>query len=426
MEYKKSIINDSVRFNKVLAECFLFAILPPILGLPLVIFRILNKPWASKQEYYNYFACIALYMGALNATKVVSGDQINYCWAYLNVPTVGLLGSMKNIYGYAVAMGGKGAENISGEFMNGIYNYFGYYLTSGYYNLFAAGLTFMNYFLTFVGLYKFCQTLHKPHIPIVCGVIIISFFYLYFIFSLHIQKQFLAEAIMIYVIGSYAYEGKMSKRLWIITLISVFTHQSMLLFVPFLFIKRICGALDKKGLIILGVILVIVIVLGPSMVSRGFSEKSGSTLVYGVERFGNLDGESDGSDGSLDPLKMILVALPMCWILYRKLWIDRRTLNTNALVLNIVLILLLSVFAMYNMPLARYRYFMMLYSFMPFLYPFFSDNILNRNRILKIIASFIFLFFYINYNNMEWNYCTEFDAIAYPPVYLIFGGYRLY
>lgn len=426
MEYDKTIMRDSINMSKLLVECLFFSILPPMLGLPLTIFKILNKPLASKQEYYSYFACIALYMGALNATKVVSGDQINYCWAYLNVPKVGLLGSMKNIYGYAVAMGEKGAANISGEFMNGIYNYFGYYLTWGYYNAFAAILTFVNYFLTFVGIYKFCLTLRTPHVPIVCGVLIISFFYLYFIFSLHIQKQFLAEAIMIYTIGSYAYKGKMSKRLWIITSISIFTHQSMLLFAPFLFIKRIRGALDKKGLIILGSMLVLFVIWGPSTIGNGLSEKNDSALTYGIGRWGKLEEQSDGYDGSLDPLKIIMVALPMCWILYRKLWLDRKSLNTNALVLNIVLILLLSVFSMYNMPLARYRYFMMLYSFMPFLYPFFSDNIAIRNKILKIISLSIFMFFYINYNNMGWTYCTELDAITYPPVYLIFGGYSLY
>lgn len=83
--------------------------------------------------------------------------------------------------------------------MNGVYNYIGYYLTLGYYPLFAALLTFADYMLIFLGLYQFCRSLRKPHLPIVCGAITISFFYLFFNYTLQIQKQFLAQSIMMYV-----------------------------------------------------------------------------------------------------------------------------------------------------------------------------------------------------------------------------------
>lgn len=66
--------------------------------------------------------------------------------------------------------------------MNGIYNYLGYYLTFGYYPLYAALLTFMDYLLVFLGLRRFCLSMKKPHIPIIAGIFTLSFFYLFSIY----------------------------------------------------------------------------------------------------------------------------------------------------------------------------------------------------------------------------------------------------
>ena len=98
-------------------------------------------------------ACIAIYMGAINATKLPSGDQVNYYVAYKNVPVIGFLKSLIYIYGIDYYVD-SGKVNISGEFMNGVYNYFGYYLTFGYYPLFAALYTFLEYLMIYLGLYK--------------------------------------------------------------------------------------------------------------------------------------------------------------------------------------------------------------------------------------------------------------------------------
>ena len=166
----------------------------------------------------------------------------------MNVPKVGFWKSLIYIYGADLARGYQ-RTNISGEFMNGVYNYFGYYLTFGYYPLFALCLTFAMYFLIFVGFYKFAKSLAKPHIPIVCGVLILSFFYLFFNYTLQIQKQFLAQSIMMYVLGTYANTGKMTKKLWIIALLACFTHASTFLFIPFLAYRPFHEVLTKLSLI---------------------------------------------------------------------------------------------------------------------------------------------------------------------------------
>ena len=72
--------------------------------------------------------------------NVWGGDQWQYYVAYMNVPDVGFWKSLVYIYGIDYFKDPSRMQ-VSGEFMNGIYNYLGYYLTFGYYPLYAALLT---------------------------------------------------------------------------------------------------------------------------------------------------------------------------------------------------------------------------------------------------------------------------------------------
>lgn len=414
---------EKTNWGYIIGYLIFFLFLPPFIGLPLVIGSIWKKGMPPRTDYYTFFFCIAAYLAAINATKAPSGDQINYCWAYLNVPTQGFIGSLKNIYGYAVAMEGEEAANISGEFMNGVYNYIGYYLTFGYYPLFAFLLTIADYMFIFLGLYKFSQTLEKPHIPTVCGVLTLSFFYLFFNYTLQIQKQFLAQSIMMYVLGSYAQTGKMTKKLWIVAICAVFTHASTMLFIPFIALKGLRNRLSKQGLLFMGVIFSLVIILGPKLAGNIVSSNEQSALTYGVSRLAQSETNND-MDFGLVWSQVLVIAMPLAIITLRKLWLERKTLNpTNAFILNITLLLLLAVIAMYRQPLAQYRYFMMLFALMPFVYPFISNNILVRNKFLKCLSVIMIVWFYYQFENIVWHYAPEIDIVIKSPVFLLFGNY---
>jgi len=418
--------SGKVNWGNVIGYSLVFLILPPFIGLPMVIGMMLKNKNASKTQYYTFFICIALYMGAVNATKQPSGDQINYYVAYLNVPTQGFIGSLKNIYGLDVALNGKGNENISGEFMNGLYNYFGYYLTFGYYPLFELILTATNYILVFLGFYKFCLCLKKPHWPFVGGVLILSFFYLYFCFLLQIQKQFLAQSIMMYVIGSYAFEHKMNKRLWGITVIAVFTHASTALFIPFLYFNKLRHRLDKTGLMFIGLMFVILIILGPRLASSAVSTADASPLGYGVSRLAKSEISNDGINGLSDiPLtQRCFVLLPILYVLYVRLWKKRKEINTTLVfILNILFLLVLGIFAMFRQPTAQYRYFMMLYAFLPFAFALVFDNLKKRDLFLKVFSSVMIIWFYFQFSMIVWKYAPTTDIILKSPIWMLSINY---
>lgn len=417
LSYNKEIIN----WGYLLGYFCLFLVLPPIIGLPVILYMVWKKNHPKYSDYLLLMACIAIYMGAINATKAPNGDQVNYYVAYMNVPVIGIFKSLVYIYGTDYYVDSR-KVNISGEFMNGVYNYFGYYLTFGYYPLFAAIYTFVEYMLIYMGLYKVFRKVQMPKYPIVCGILTVSFFYLFFQYTLHIQKQFFAQAIMMYVLGSYAEKGKMTMKLWLIAFIAFFTHASTGLFFPFLIVKTLRGRLSKKGLLLLSGLLFLFIYYGPQMASNVALNNS-DAVSYGLKRFADSDSDTDG--GTLVMSQVLVIAIPMFLIVFIQLWLKRKVVieKSQAFILNITLLLLLSVAAMYNKPLAQYRYFMMLLAFMPFVYPYISSNITRRNHWLIAISFVMVVWFYVQFSSIIWDYAPEWQIIVYPPIGLIAKGF---
>lgn len=412
---------EKIEWSKIIIDCILFLILPPIIGLPYIIFKTLSlKNEAKKADNISFMVCIGMYFAAINATKAPSGDQVQYWAAYMNVPKVGFIRSLIYIYGLDL---GKEVNGISGEFMNGVFNYLGYYLTFGYYPLFVALLTFANYIFNFLGIYKYAKTLKNPHIPIVCGILILSFFYLYFQYTLQIQKQFLAQSIMMYVLSSYAVTGKLKKKEWFLMVCAIFTHAATLLFVPLILYKPLRARLTKKGLLFLGIVFSILVIMGPRLAGNVISGDNNSAITYGINRLAESEVKNDTEFG-LVWSQVFVIAIPIALIILKKLWLDRKSLNNEqAFILNIILLLLLTVVAMFKQPLAQYRYFMMLFAFMPYAYFYISKNIHTRDNILKLISLIMIVWFYYQFEKIVWHYAPEIDIIIKSPILLVFGNY---
>lgn len=114
---------------------------------------------------------------------------MQYHMAYLNVPIHGFWYSLVNIYGY-INSWEEVRTTISGEFMNGIYNYIGYYLTFGYYPLLNLSIPLSLIYFSLLEFTSFVQHLKTTYTDSLWNINY-SFFYLYFQYTLQIQKQFL-------------------------------------------------------------------------------------------------------------------------------------------------------------------------------------------------------------------------------------------
>ena len=420
----KQTVDYRVDWPAILGYFVLFLFLPIFIGLPFVIWQVWKNKTGRKTEYLLLIFCIAAFLGAINATKTPAGDQYQYFCAYNNVPIHGFWYSLVNIYGY-INPWEEERTSISGEFMNGVYNYVGYYLTFGYYPLFAFIYTFISYLLLFIGLYKFCSTFEKPHIPIVCGILTIAFFYLYFQYTLQIQKQFFAQAIIMYVIGDYAKNGKLYLRDWIALFCAVFTHQSMLFFIPFLVLKRFRKQMNRGTELLILLVLGLLIYYGPSLLGGGSNNVSSNALTYGESRFANSETNNDTKENALVFSQVLVIALPMALVCWKKMMIYRRYfVPSQSFLVVVVSLLLITVMVMVKQPTAQYRFFMMLIAFMPFIYPMSFENIQLRDIVLKGVAIVMIIWFFIQYEQIVWRYAPEMHIIFKSPILLVAANYQ--
>lgn len=420
----KQTVDYRVDWPAILGYFVLFLFLPIFIGLPFVIWQVWKNKTGRKTEYLLLIFCIAAFLGAINATKTPAGDQYQYFCAYNNVPIHGFWYSLVNIYGY-INPWEEVRTSISGEFMNGVYNYVGYYLTFGYYPLFAFIYTFISYLLLFIGLYKFCSTFEKPHIPIVCGILTIAFFYLYFQYTLQIQKQFFAQAIIMYVIGDYAKNGKLYLRDWIALFCAVFTHQSMLFFIPFLVLKRFRKQMNRGTELLILLVWGLLIYYGPSLLGGGANNVSSNALTYGVNRFANSEINNDTKENALVFSQVLVIALPMALICWKKMIAYRRHfMASQSFLVVVVSLLLVTVTVMFKQPTAQYRFFMMLIAFMPFIYPMSFDKIKLRDNVLKGIAVVMIAWFFVQYDKIVWSYAPEIHVLFKNPILLVAANYQ--
>ena len=77
------MLKDRINYGYLLAYFLFFLIFPPIIALPVVIFMVWMKKTPKYSDYLLLMVCIAAYLGAINATKTPSGDQVNYFVAYI-------------------------------------------------------------------------------------------------------------------------------------------------------------------------------------------------------------------------------------------------------------------------------------------------------------------------------------------------------
>ena len=421
--YQSQMNIEHLNTYKLIGYVLVFMLLPSFVGLPWIIYSALKDTKHSKTSYYVFICCIIAFLASINATKFVDGDQVRYWFAYNNVPIKGYWYALMNIYGDPEAWQ-EVNTHISGEFMNGIYNYIGYYLSFGYYPLFEFMLTFLSYFLLLTGLYKFCKTLPSPHLPIIYGTLIMSFFYLYFQFTLQIQKQFLAQSFMMYVIGNYAYNGYLRKKDWVMMICSIFTHQSMLFFVPFIVLKRYRKKLSKVTIFMTFFVLAFLIYYGPKFLSST-DLGQGDALTYGVRRFASSESNVDGL-GLKTPI-VLAVGGPMFLICLRRLLSFRKNFNASQSFLVILTsLIIVATAAMTRQPTTQYRFFMMLMPFMPFIYPLAFDKLKNRNMFLCVLAYFMIVWFIFQFEHILWIYAPELHVFIKSPLMLIFTNYQGY
>lgn len=378
------------------AKFMLFAsilfLLMPIAGIFFAVLIIMQNKIKDRRTYFFFFLLMALYMGAINATKTPASDQVNYMHAYMLVPDQTFLESLTNIYGDRFSATSK-------EMGFGLLNFLGYYLSFGNYKLFILEFSVFLYILMMVSLYKFYNYLNVTPFKnyIISSVFILCFFSQYFNLTIHVQRQMIATAVMLWVLVDSTIKQKVN---WIIALIAVSLHTSVALFFPFLILIYFRNKVKLWQILCL-VLLFCVAIGYLSVVSSAFSALFGGE-IYGLNRLANA---GSSNETRLDTGLMLFFSVPLIYISLRELWKERKNINIT---LNIIFIsyIFLICFSFFNPDnTMRYRYFMMSYSFMAFILPLLFVKGKRFNKLyLLFIAGFFFIRFYMTFEDMAWIY----------------------
>lgn len=378
--------------SKLLCLALIIFLFVPIIGIFFAVAIVLQDSIKDKRTFIFLFLLMALYMGVINATKIPVSDQVQYMNAYMQIPDQSFLESLTNIYGDK-----SGATYKEMGF--GLLNILGYFFSLGNYKLFIIEFTVLLYMLLMISIYKFYHYLNvRPFKEyVIASIFVLCFFNQFFNLTIHLQRQEIASAVMVWVLVDSTIKQKIN---WFIALVAVSLHTSVALFFPILFLLYFRNKL--KIWHIFSLIVLFCFSMGYlSTISSAFSAIFGDG-IYGLNRLENA-GASD--EDKFDTNIMLFFSIPLIFISARELWIYRKYLH-NGLNMIFIAYTFLICFSFFNPDnTMQYRYFMMSYTFMALILPLMF---LRSKRFTKIyllfIACFFFLRFYITFEDMVWNY----------------------
>ncbi len=394
--------------QKLLVISCIIYLLCPLLGLFLLLISILSG-CKEKRVLNTFFVLLALYMGLVNSTKIPVTDQQMYYEAYKLVPHRSLWENLTGIYGTHGDMTTK-------EMGYGLLNVVGYYITLGSYPLFITVFTFALYMLYYAAIYKWFNYIHvkKPYIYIISAVITLTFFTQFFNITIHLQRQMIATAVIIYSIVQTIIKGKVP---WILVIIGISLHTSVGLFLPLFILVSFFKRLTKKQiLIIVGAFALLISSL--NIIAASLLSKLGGD-VYALNRLQTM-GATNREEAMASGIVM-LVSIPLVFISIKNISDKNQTCPANTIILYMFYLFNI-VFSAFNPDnTMQYRYFMMSYGFIPFILPLLSRKLnLGWKIYLFVIPAFFFLRFYLTFEEIIYTYAPV-EYVALGNVFTLFN-----
>ena len=414
MNYLTGSITSKAAYEqntKCLIVAYALFFLMPIVGILLVMAIYLQDRTNDKRLRNSFFVLSALYMAAINVTKLPFSDQLQYMNAYLLVPNQSFLESLTNIYGDRLRATYK-------EMGYGLLNFIGYYLSFGSYKLFVAEFTVLLYLVLMFSISKFFHWLDiKPMKGyVVSAVFILCFFSQYFNLTIHIQRQVIATAVMIWALIDATVKRKPN---WFVAIFAVTLHTSVALFIPFFIIIYVKKRLRFWHL----VCAITVFCLSLSVLSQ-ISSVFAAFLGEGVYGFTRLVNAGNSMEERFNTNIVLLFSAPTLYISLRELWRGRNSYNESVNLMFVAYCFLVCFSYLNPDNTMQYRFFMMSYSFTPFILPLLFQRMKTlRKPYLFIVSTFLLFRFYFTFDDMVWDYAPTGDVLARN--FFWFFNYRL-
>lgn len=373
----------------------------PFISILFQIFFILISNSRNKYFFYIIIFFISTYLGLINITKVPEVDLKNYYdWFQL----AGNL-SLKEFVLF----------NQKGPIFN-LLTYFLFYLFRGNNNLYIFTLTFFTYFLLLIAVYKFYKYTNSYGFIIVLALVVVGFFPQLFTLSGNIIRQILAGSLLfLFIIYRLFY----NRNIWILLILSIFIHLSVLLFIPFIFLNGVIKKFNIKKVILLPAIILFIFLIYKPIISF-FVNKINNPIIDSV--FQRLLRYYPSLYNTPALSGIILVILLLIIIIYQAYYrniINLELIDKYRHFTMLYIAFCLVFFFTFNITEISHRIVFYAYYFFPFVFPFL---IIRKNNTFNIIlASFLIfcflVYFIVKIDNSVW---------TYAPSERIFGDLMLY
>ena len=400
------------KFSEKLQMYLLTFVLMPIVTLPMAIHQYIKAKGINERKLTFLFIAFACYMAVINASKFPEGDQSNYWAVYMKVPKEGLMWAINHVYGFRDATNGK-------EFMNGLYNFFGYYLTAGHYGLYI----FINTLFVYIPFFYIIKELFKDKkngkYAILTGVICLCFFTQFFNLTIHLQRQVLAFSIFLYAMYLKAKTGKTN---YLLLFIAIFTHSTILFFIPFLYFDFFYERMTiKRAIQVLVLGVVIIFVVSRLMMAKEIEQLDDNALSYSLNRI-HMGGGADDLEFHLS--NFLVFNIPLLYISLKKMF-SKGLSRMEYIINNTYLLLFIFVLSFTGSDLVQYRFSFFTYGYIGFLLPALLKD---TNRYCKtyylIISLFFVARFYLTFNQITWSYDPIWKSLLFPEfVNTLYPGY---
>lgn len=400
--YQTSTIKvDWVMYLSVIPMMIL---LPPIISLPYSIYVFWSKGFTSKKATMQVMMAYACYIAVINCTKYHEGDQAEYWGVYEGVPINGLRWAIDHIYGYRDATNGK-------EFMNGIYNYAGYWLTLGNYHLYIwinSILMYMPFFWCMRNLFVKCK---NGKLMFIAGMTFLSFFPFFFVLTFQLQRQFVAYAIIMFL---FVLKAKTGKTNIYIALAALFSHSTTIAFMPLLYFDLFYRRFTPKRLLLIAAMFLPAFFVVTHVAAA--LEDTGGAVGYLADRINN-----QGTDGlEFKALQFYVFNLPMLFVTLLNIFKKNQT-RLEYIIYNSYIFLFMFVVSLSGKELAQYRYGFFTYGYIGFIFPMFLKNIISLHQTyLKTASVGIVSFFYAYFGHLAWHYASNLSTLCAPQFWHLF------
>jgi hypothetical protein len=378
----------------------------PVMALILLLFSLISIKGDIKWLYYTFFFCLAMWLGAINATKLPASDQIGYLRIFEHVPEAGFYNTIfkYNINGYTK------------DPFYGLITYISYYLFFGKASLFFCFLTVIMYMFHFMAVHQLFTRINAGKGTIVCGVLSLAFFTQYFNLTTHMIRQMLAMSIVIYAIILKVSYGK---NRWFLLISAFLTHTSSGLLIALSILPVLSRKLSLVKLTV-GLLCFASIVVFNIQIGIFMSNTTWGTVSYGFNRLAETNVEWTNISLSLT----LLVICPLAFTCIKKLFFDKNVRLELYLPVYLFIFLMFFVFLFYKNPLIQHRFFFYTYSFIPLLLPLLVSKENKSSGLFYTAVSIFFIVrFFVTYDNMVWEYAPLSDILFFPLPYLLFHPY---